>query len=83
MPPNGFGGTSRRWHAYVERQVLPARPAERPLIFNSWEATEFDISEKQQTELAELAAGLGVEVFVVDDAWFGARTSDVAGLGDW
>ncbi|MEV6476151.1 alpha-galactosidase [Streptomyces sp. NPDC051657] len=81
--PDGFGGTSRRWHAYVEGEVLPARPAERPLIFNSWEATGFDIGEKQQRQLAGLAAGLGVEVFVVDDAWFGARTSDAAGLGDW
>ncbi|MFF3629753.1 glycoside hydrolase family 36 protein [Streptomyces sp. NPDC002164] len=64
--------------------MLPAGPAERPLIFNSWEATEFDITEQQQTELA---AGLGVEVFVevfvVDDAWFGTRTSDMAGLGEW
>ncbi|NEE14570.1 alpha-galactosidase, partial [Streptomyces sp. SID7499] len=49
----------------------------------SWEATEFDINEPQQRQLAGLAAGLGVEVFVVDDAWFGARTGDAAGLGDW
>ncbi|MEV5574228.1 alpha-galactosidase [Spirillospora sp. NPDC052269] len=81
--PDGFGGTSRRWHSYVEGEVLPERAAERPLIYNSWEATEFDISEEQQTELAELAAGLGVEVFVVDDAWFSTRTGDHSGLGDW
>ncbi|MFI1584660.1 alpha-galactosidase [Embleya sp. NPDC020630] len=81
--PDGFGGTSRRWHAYTERQVLSARPAERQLIYNSWEATEFDITEQQQSELADLAAGIGVEIFVVDDAWFGARTSDMTGLGDW
>ncbi len=53
------------------------------MLFNSWEATTFDISEEQQAALARLAAGIGVELFVVDDGWFGARTGDRAGLGDW
>ncbi|WP_433253826.1 alpha-galactosidase [Streptosporangium sp. CA-135522] len=80
---DGFGGTSRAWHSYVASHVLPAPAEVRPVIFNSWEATEFDISQDQQVELAERAARLGAELFVVDDAWFGARTSDAAGLGDW
>lgn len=53
------------------------------MLFNSWEATNFDISEEQQGTLARRAAEMGVELFVVDDGWFGARTSDRSGLGDW
>lgn len=80
----GFGGVSRRWHAYELEHVLPAsRDEVRPVLFNSWEATSFDINERNQTILAEKAAQLGVEIFVIDDGWFGARNNDRAGLGDW
>ncbi|MFI1761106.1 alpha-galactosidase [Streptomyces sp. NPDC020800] len=79
----GFGGASRTWHAYQRAHVVPDAERDRPVLFNSWEATTFDISEEQQAALARLAAGIGVELFVVDDGWFGARTSDRAGLGDW
>lgn len=79
----GFGGASRAWHAYQRAYVVPDAERDRPVLFNSWEATNFDISEEQQLALARLAAGIGVELFVVDDGWFGARTSDRAGLGDW
>ncbi|MFF4271920.1 alpha-galactosidase [Streptomyces sp. NPDC001536] len=79
----GFGGASRAWHAYQRAYVIPGADQDRPVLFNSWEATEFDISEEQQGALARRAAAIGVELFVVDDGWFGARTSDRAGLGDW
>ncbi|MGW3728157.1 alpha-galactosidase [Streptomyces sp. NPDC000851] len=79
----GFGGASRAWHAYQRAYVIPDAERDRPVLFNSWEATEFDISEEQQRALARRAAAIGVELFVVDDGWFGARTSDRAGLGDW
>ncbi|EKX62280.1 alpha-galactosidase [Streptomyces ipomoeae] len=79
----GFGGASRAWHAYQRAYVIPDADQDRPVLFNSWEATEFDISEEQQGALARRAAAMGVELFVVDDGWFGARTSDRAGLGDW
>ncbi|MES5818040.1 alpha-galactosidase [Streptomyces sp. RG80] len=79
----GFGGASRAWHAYQRDHVIPDADQDRPVLFNSWEATEFDISEEQQGTLARRAAAIGVELFVVDDGWFGARTSDRAGLGDW
>ncbi|WP_371674329.1 alpha-galactosidase [Streptomyces sp. NBC_00289] len=79
----GFGGASRAWHAYQRAYVIPDAGQDRPVLFNSWEATEFDISEEQQGTLARRAAAIGVELFVVDDGWFGARTSDRAGLGDW
>jgi alpha-galactosidase len=80
---DGFGGASRTWHAYQRAHVVPDAERDRPVLFNSWEATNFDISEEQQTALARRAAAIGVELFVVDDGWFGARTSDRAGLGDW
>jgi len=79
----GFGGASRTWHAYQRAYVIPDADRDRPVLYNSWEATQFDISEEQQEVLAQRAAAAGVELFVVDDGWFGARTSDRAGLGDW
>ncbi|MEU0072315.1 alpha-galactosidase [Streptomyces sp. NPDC006332] len=79
----GFGGASRAWHAYQLTFVIPDADQDRPVLFNSWEATEFDISEEQQLVLARRAAAIGVELFVIDDGWFGKRTSDRAGLGDW
>src|SRR2546425_3392981 len=80
----GFGGISRGWHAYEREHVIPeALDAVRPVLYNSWEATMFAVNERSQVELAEKAAELGAEVFVVDDGWFGARDNDHAGLGDW
>ncbi|MFJ9627254.1 alpha-galactosidase [Streptomyces sp. NPDC101175] len=79
----GFGGASRTWHTYQRTYVVPDADQDRPVLYNSWEATQFDISEEQQEVLAQRAAAAGVELFVVDDGWFGARTSDRAGLGDW
>ncbi len=79
----GFGAASRAWHRYVRGHVLP-HPAElRPVLYNSWEVTGFDVDLAGQLKLAELAASLGVELYVMDDAWFGGRTHDAAGLGDW
>ncbi len=81
----GLGEASRILHRFEMDCVLPrafaSRP--RPVLYNSWEATTFDVNEQNQGRLAEIAASLGVELFVVDDGWFGARDSDRAGLGDW
>jgi len=79
----GFGATSRAWHDYILRHVLPHPQDVRPVLYNSWEATGFDLDEAGQRKLAALAATLGVELFVMDDGWFGGRTSETAGLGDW
>ncbi|MFF2010655.1 alpha-galactosidase [Streptomyces sp. NPDC058195] len=79
----GFGGASRAWHAWQLAHVIPDARSLRPVLYNSWEATGFAISLDQQRALARRAAAMGVELFVVDDAWFGRRTSDRAGLGDW
>jgi alpha-galactosidase len=80
---DGFGGTSRRWHRYIRDHALPHSTEDRPILYNSWEATGFDVNEDNQKQLAKLAAGLGVETFVMDDGWFGQRANDHAGLGDW
>jgi len=81
----GFGGASRIFHRYQRERILPNAPSPRlrPVLYNSWEATFFDVTEAGQIALAEKAARIGVERFVVDDGWFGARNSDKAGLGDW
>jgi alpha-galactosidase len=55
----------------------------RPVLYNSWEATGFKVDEAGQEALAEKAASIGVERFVMDDGWFGQRSNDRAGLGDW
>ncbi|MFC5649456.1 alpha-galactosidase [Paenibacillus solisilvae] len=78
----GFGEMSRLLHRYEGDYILPTRKL-RKVLYNSWEATEFAVSVEGQKELARQAAKLGVERFVVDDGWFGARNSDRAGLGDW
>lgn len=57
--------------------------SDRPVTLNVWEAVYFDHDLDRLTELADRAAALGVERFVLDDGWFGARRSDDAGLGDW
>jgi alpha-galactosidase len=81
----GFGGMSRRMHRFELTDILPhglsARP--RPVLYNSWEATTFAVNEPGQRALAEKAAKLGIELFVMDDGWFGKRNNDRAGLGDW
>jgi alpha-galactosidase len=82
---DGMGGASRLLHHFEMTNILPERPTPRlrPILYNSWEATEFAVDEKGQMALAEKAARIGVERFVMDDGWFGARNSDRAGLGDW
>jgi alpha-galactosidase len=81
--PGGFGAASRAWHAYIRDHVLPRPDETRPVLFNSWETTGFDVNERNQMDLAKVAASIGVELFVMDDGWFGARTGDTSGLGDW
>jgi alpha-galactosidase len=79
----GFGGASRRLHDFIRDVVLPNGRAINKVFYNSWEATLFDVDESSQSELAEIAAALGVELFVLDDGWFHGRNGDTAGLGDW
>ena len=88
---NGLGGASRLLHRFELAHILPRTqatasqplPKPRPVIYNSWEATEMNVTEPGQMALAEKAAALGVDRFVMDDGWFGQRKTDHAGLGDW
>jgi alpha-galactosidase len=81
----GMGGASRLLHRFETDKILPgaATAKLRPVLYNSWEATEFAVDEAGQMALAEKAAKIGVERFVIDDGWFGARNNNRAGLGDW
>jgi alpha-galactosidase len=81
----GFAEVTHRMNRFYSERLAPRshRKATYPVLFNSWEATKFDISVKQQLALAERAAQVGVELFVVDDGWFGTRDGEKAGLGDW
>lgn len=66
--------------AYRAR-ILENRP--RPVLLNSWEACYFDISESRLLKLAKVGKDAGIELFVVDDGWFGRRNDDTSSLGDW
>ena len=78
----GLDGISAAFHGWL--RARPAHPpAPRPVTLNVWEAVYFDHSLPVLAELADVAAGVGVERFVLDDGWFGGRRDDTAGLGDW
>lgn len=81
----GLNGMSQVFHQLFRRRLARGywRERARPVLINNWEATYFDFSENQLLELAEKAQDVGVELFVLDDGWFGQRTNDRAGLGDW
>ncbi|WP_461010593.1 alpha-galactosidase [Streptomyces capparidis] len=78
----GLGAMSAAFHSYLRgRPGHPATP--RPVIVNTWEAVYFDHDMDRLRHLADTAAALGVERFVLDDGWFRHRRDDTAGLGDW
>jgi alpha-galactosidase len=81
----GLGGLSDAYHAlYRERLARgPWRDRPRPILINNWEATYFAFDEKRIVEIARSAKDLGVELFVLDDGWFGKRDDDTTSLGDW
>lgn len=81
----GFSALSRKFHDHVRTKLLRAemRAKPRPVHYNTWEAVYFDHDTERLKDLATKAAALGVERFVLDDGWFGARRNDLAGLGDW
>jgi len=78
----GLDGLSAALHRHI--RARPSHPrTPRPVVLNTWEAVYFDHRLDRLTELAETAAELGVERFVLDDGWFRHRRDDTAGLGDW
>ncbi|MDD6209371.1 MAG: alpha-galactosidase [Bacteroidales bacterium] len=82
---NGSEGAAQNMAGYVRKTILPEKHRNqlRPVLYNSWYATEFDVTEANQLKLAETAKEIGVELFVIDDGWFKGRINDHAGLGDW
>ncbi|MEV0552413.1 alpha-galactosidase [Streptomyces sp. NPDC050597] len=81
--PDGLDGLSRVWHRYERHLAGERLHRPRKVLYNSWEATGFDVDAAGQLELAKLAADIGAELFVVDDGWFTGRDDDTGGLGDW
>ena len=77
----GMTPASRQFHAVVRDAHGARRP--RPVVLNTWEAVYFDHDFDTLVALAERAATIGVERFVLDDGWFGSRRDDTSGLGDW
>jgi alpha-galactosidase len=81
----GLDGLSAAFHAlYRERLARGSwRDRDRPVLINNWEGTYFDFDETKLVDIAGVAKDLGVELFVLDDGWFGARDDDTTSLGDW
>ena len=83
--PSGFGPMSRQFHRGIRRSLIrdPWGDRRKPVLINHWEATEMYFDADKLAAIAQEAAPLGMELFVMDDGWFGARNDDNAGLGDW
>ena len=81
----GLNGMSQNFHALFNERLVRRcwRNRERPVVLNNWEATYFRFDEQKILEIAEKAKKLGVELFVLDDGWFGKRNSSRSSLGDW
>lgn len=79
----GFGGMTRTLHDLYRGHLIRKPIGPRPILINNWEATYFDFDEERLLEIAERAAALGIEMFVLDDGWFENRPTDSGGLGDW
>ena len=82
---SGMGEMSRTFHRLYRSRLARGywRDRPRPILLNNWEATYFDFDEDKLVSIARTAREDGVELFVLDDGWFGQRSSDRAGLGDW
>ncbi len=82
---HGLADMSRAFHTYIRRNILSpqVRAKPRPVHYNTWEAVYFDHGMDQLTAIADRAAAIGAERFVLDDGWFGSRRDDLSGLGDW
>ena len=81
----GLSGMSRRFHETIRTRVCRGywRDRERPVLVNNWEGTYFDFDEDKLLAIAREARKIGVELFVLDDGWFGRRNTDNCSLGDW
>lgn len=81
----GLNGMSQAYHRLYRDRLMRGkwRNHARPILLNNWEATYFDFDEEKILNIAKKAKEVGVELFVLDDGWFGTRNDDYQGLGDW
>jgi alpha-galactosidase len=81
----GTNGVSNNFHHFINSHIVRGkwRYHQRPIAFNNWEATYFNYDEATLVSLAREAAKMGMELFVLDDGWFGSREDDTTSLGDW
>lgn len=81
----GLGKLSRIYHDAYRSNLIRSKyvKAPRPILVNNWEATYFDFNEEKLFEIARTAKEIGLDMFVMDDGWFGKRNSDFTSLGDW
>ena len=81
----GLNQMSQRFHRFLRDHVIRGtfQFAERPVLVNNWEGTYFDFDEEKLLDIARVGKELGLELFVLDDGWFGKRNDDHSGLGDW
>lgn len=82
---NGMGSISRNFHKVIREHICRGKwkDARRPILINNWEATYFNFTGEKLIEIAKQAKSLGIELFAMDDGWFGNRQDDSTGLGDW
>jgi len=82
---DGLGKLSRIFHDAYRSNLIRSKfvAAPRPILVNNWEATYFDFDADKLYEIAKNAKEIGLDMFVLDDGWFGKRDGDVSGLGDW
>ncbi len=82
---DGLSGMSRVFHDLYRNHLMRGKWKDRvrPILINNWEATYFDFSEESILKIAQKAKELGMEMFVLDDGWFGKRENDSTSLGDW
>ncbi len=83
--PNGLGEMSRSFHDLYRDYLMPEAFTKkpRPVVLNNWEGTYFDFNEEKLCDIIRGASGTGIDMFVLDDGWFGERNGETAGLGDW
>lgn len=82
---NGLNGMSQTFHRLYRMRLARGvwRDKARPILINNWEATYFDFNEEKLLDLAKKAKEIGIELFVLDDGWFGKRNDATSSLGDW
>ncbi|MFW5979154.1 MAG: alpha-galactosidase [Halanaerobium sp.] len=81
----GLNKMSQNYHQLYQKRLVRGkhREKERPVLINNWEGTYFDFNTAKILEMAEAAAEVDLELFVLDDGWFGRRNDDTSSLGDW